>query len=190
MALDAHVLRALQSTLKREVKVGHRQLRALASAGLAVGGALGMAGTFAPSDSLRGLAWGIDGLSLVMASALLVIIYVREAQDLVAAGFLAFAVGQGLVVSGAAMTLAQSVPSFGAGVGLWAVGLALVSVPRAFPFIVRILGLAAAVLFAIVAVRIFAGARIVPTSSPLPFFAYPVLVATMIGWIWTLLRAK
>jgi hypothetical protein len=39
-------------------------LRVLASAGLGVGGALGLAGTFAPSDSLRGLAWGIGGIAL------------------------------------------------------------------------------------------------------------------------------
>jgi hypothetical protein len=165
-------------------------LRLLAAAGLALGAARGLAGTFAPSDSLRGLAWGIDGVSLVMASTVLVIIYLRAGQDLVAAGFLAFAIGQGLVVSVSAMPLAASVPSFGAGVGLWAVGLALVSVPGTFPLIVRLLGLAASALFAIVAVRIFAGALILPTSSPLPFFAYPVLVATMIGWIVTLLRAK
>ena len=170
--------------------MGHWNLRLLAAAGLALGAALGMAGTFAPSDSLRGLAWGIDGMSLVMASALLVIIYVRAGQDLVAAGFLAFAIGQGLVVSGSAMPLTASVPSFGAGLGLWAVGLALVSVASTFPLIVRLLGLAASVLFAIVAVRIFAGEQILPTSSPLPFFAYPVLVATMIGWIVTLVRAK
>ncbi|PYN92874.1 MAG: hypothetical protein DMD91_31470 [Candidatus Rokuibacteriota bacterium] len=30
-----------------------------------------MAGTFAPSAAFRGLAWGIDGVSLVMAGALL-----------------------------------------------------------------------------------------------------------------------
>lgn len=167
-----------------------RHLRLLAAAGLALGAALGMAGTFAPSDSLRGLAWGIDGMSLVMASALLVIIHLRAGQDLVAAGFLTFAIGQGLVVSVSAMTLAAGVPTFGAGVGLWAIGLALVSIPAAFPSIIRILGLAASLLFAIVALRIFAGEQILPTSSPLPFFAYPVLVAAMIGWIWTLLRAK
>ena len=41
-----------------------RSLRVTASVGLAVGGTLGMAGTFASSASLRGLAWGIDGIAL------------------------------------------------------------------------------------------------------------------------------
>ena len=63
-----------------------RQLRVLASIGLAVGGFLGMAGTFARSASLRGLAWGIDGVALVMASALLTLRFYRSGQDLVADG--------------------------------------------------------------------------------------------------------
>ena len=148
-----------------------------------------MAGTFAPSASLRGLAWGIDGVGLVMASALLTVGFYRRGQDLVASGFLVFAVGEGIILSGAAMDLAASVPSFGAGTGMWAVALALISVPRAFPLLVRILGLVASVMFAATAGQIFAGVQILPTSSPMPFYAYPVFVATFVGWIWTLLRA-
>ena len=67
-------------------------------------------------------------------------------------------------------------------------GLALISVPRVFPMVVRLLGLAAALLFAATACCIFAGAQITPLSQPLPFFAYPVLVATFVGWIVTLLK--
>ena len=95
--------------------MNNKTLRYLAALGLALGGLLGLAGTFAPSPALRGLAWGIDGLGLVMASALLTVGYFRDGQDLVASGFLVFAVGQGLIVSGAAMDLPESVPSFGAG---------------------------------------------------------------------------
>src|SRR6266481_2196285 len=79
-----------------------------------------MAGTFAPSASLRGLAWGIDGVGLVMAGAVLTLAFYRKGQDLVASGFLVFAVGEGLILSGAAMDLAASVPSFGAGTSLCA----------------------------------------------------------------------
>jgi hypothetical protein len=166
-----------------------KPLRVLASIGLAVGGALGLAGTFAPSATLRGLAWGIDGVALVMACALLAVRFNRLGQEIVAAGFLVFAVGEGLILPGSAMDLAASVPSFGAGAGLWAVALLLISMPRAFPPIVRLLGLFAAILFAATAVQIFAGAQILPVSRPLPFFAYPFFVATFIGWIWTLLLA-
>ena len=64
----------------------------------------------------------------------------------------------------------------------------LISSPRAFPVIVRLLGLVAALMFAATAVQIFAGVQIGPTSSPLPFYTYPLLVATFFGWMWTLLK--
>ena len=164
-------------------------LRVLASAGLAVGGVLGMAGTFAPSAALRGLAWGIDGVGLVMAGALLTLAFYRKGQDLVASGFLVFVVGEGLILSSAAMDLAASVPSFGAGTSLWALALVLISIPHVFPLPVRLLGFFAAVLFGVTALQIFAGTQIMPTTAPLPFYAYPVLVATFVGWIWLLLKA-
>ena len=145
-----------------------------------------MAGSFAPSDALRGLAWGIDGVSLVIASALLSVLFYRKGEDLVAAGYVVFAVGQGLVLSGSAMTLPASTPSFGAGASLWAAALILVSIPRVFPIAVRLLGFAAAVMFAATAAQIFYGVPLHPKSEPLPFFAYPVFVATLFGWIWTL----
>lgn len=149
-----------------------------------------MAGSFAPSDALRGLAWGIDGVSLVIASALLAVHFFRRDEDVVAAGYIVFAVGQGLVVSGSAMSLAASSPSFGAGVGLWAAALILISVSNVFPVVVRLLGLAAAAMFAGTAVQIFYGAPLHPKSEPLPFFAYPIFVATLFGWIWTLVRIE
>lgn len=165
-----------------------RTLKRLAAVGLVVGGLFGLAGSFAPSASLRGVAWGIDGMGLVMASALLTVGYLKVGQELVAAGFLVFAVGQGLIVSGAAMSLTESTPSFGAGAGLWAVGLMLISAPRVFPPVARLLGIVASILFGITALRIFAGAPLVPTSSPLPFFIYPLFVATLGAWAWSLLE--
>lgn len=164
--------------------------RLLVALGLGVGGAFGMAGSFAPTPALRGLAWGIDGVALIIASALLVVIELKNNRDLMAAGFLVFAIGQGLILSTAAVNPPDAAASFGAGCGLWAAGLGLVSASGGFPIIVRLLGFAAAILFAIVATQIFVGVRIDATSSPLPSLAYPVLVATMIGWIWAVLRAK
>jgi hypothetical protein len=168
--------------------VNDKGLRVLASVGLAVGGVFGMAGTFAPSAFLRGLAWGIDGVGLVMAGALLTLAFYRKGQDLVAAGFLVFTVGEGLILSGAAMDLAASVPSFGAGTSLWALALVLISIPSVFTLPVRLLGFFAAVLFGVTALQIFAGIQVMPTTVPLPFYAYPVLVATLVGWIWTLVK--
>ena len=50
--------------------------------------------------------------------------------------------------------------------------------------------MAAALLFAVVAGRIFWGEQLLPTATPLPFFAYPFLVLTFVGWIVTLLEGK
>ena len=152
-----------------------------AAVALVVGAALGVAGTFTPSVSLRGLAWGIDGIALVLAAALLCVHHLRQGCELVAAGFLVFAIGQGLILSVPAAEVAASVPTFGAGTGLWAAGLALLSYPTVFPTAVRALGTLAALLMAAVALRIFAGAPQTPLASPLPFFAYPVFAAALVG---------
>ncbi len=160
------------------------RLRLIAAIGLAIGAVLGMAGTFAPSASWRGLAWGLDGTALIVAAALLAIHHVRRGNDGVAAGFLVFVVGEALILSGAAMDLAASAPSFAAGVGLWAASLALVSASSAMPLAVRGVGFVGSLLFAVVAVEIFLGRSLTPLSQPLPFFAYPFLAATLFGWAW------
>ena len=158
--------------------------RLLAPGGLVIGGALGMAGTFAPSASVRGLLWGLDGIALIVATALLTIHHFRQGNDVVAAGFLVFVVGETLIVASAAMDLAMSGPVFAAGVGLWAASLTLVSAPTVMPAWVRVVAVIAALLFAIVAVQLFLGQVLTPLSQPLPFFAYPFLVATLLGWAW------
>jgi hypothetical protein len=164
-------------------------LNLLIATGLALGGAFGLLGTVTTSQTLRAAAWGIDGTGLVVATSLLTLKYFRKGNDWVAGGFLVFAIGEGIIVSGAAATLAESVPSFAAGTALWSAALLLTSIPGEFPGWTRVTGVAGAVLFGITSARIFAGEQILPTSSPLPFFAYPFLVATLAGWIWSVLRA-
>jgi len=188
-ALSPHQNLASFALIGKDFAMNDRTLRVLACIGLAIGGALGMAGSFVPSASLRGLLWGVDGTALVMATALLTVVFFRWGQDLVAAGFLVFAVGQGIMLSGAAMDVAASGPSFGAGSILWAMALALVSVPRVFPLWSRVTGFLAAILFVATALQIFAGTGLTPLSRPLPSFAYPVFVATFVGWIFTLWKS-
>ena len=172
-----------------ENTVSDKGVRVLASVGLAVGGVFGMAGAFAPSAPLRGSHGASTAWAWSMASALLTLAFYRRGQDVVASGFLVFVVAEGLILSGAAMDLTAGIPSFGAGTSLWALALVLTSVPRVFPLPVRLLGLFAAVLFGITAVQIFAGIPVTPTTRPLPFYAYPVFVATLAGWTWTLMKA-
>jgi len=143
-----------------------------------------MAGTFVPSPSLRGLLWGIDGVALIVATALLTIHHLLRGNDLVAAGFLVFVVGETLIVSSSAMDLAASSPVFAAGVGLWAAALVLVSAPNVMPSWLRGVAIVGALLFSVVAVQGFMGRALTPLSEPLPFFAYPVLAITLFGWAW------
>lgn len=156
----------------------------VAPAGLVIGAVLGMAGTFAPSATMRGLCWGVDGIALVVAAAILTLHHFRRGNDLVAAGFLVFVAGETLIVSGSAMDLEASRPLFGAGVGLWAASLALVSAPRVMPGWLRGVALVGAILFFAVAVQVFGGSALTPLSQPLPFFAYPFLAITLFGWAW------
>lgn len=170
--------------------MSNERLSPVAPVCLVVGALLGLAGSFAPSPSLRGLAWGVDGTALIIAAALLSVHFMRRGESLLAAGFLVFIAGETLVVSGSAMSLEASAPSFAAGAALWAAALVLISAPNVMPMAVRVLGFLAAVLFAVTALSVFAGRSLTPLSEPLPFFAYPFLVLTLCGWAWWCRRTR
>jgi hypothetical protein len=177
------------SSWRRDVNAAdHKTLDLVAGVGLGLGVVFGMAGTLVSHPPLRQAFWAIDGVGLIIASALLTMKFMRAGNDCVAAGFLVFAIGESLLVSGTAAGLEGSVPSFGGGVALWSAALLLTSIPREFASWVRLAGVVAAVLFAIVAARIFWGEQLLPTSAPLPFFAYPPLVLTFVGWMSALVK--
>lgn len=165
------------------------QLRWVAFVGLVLGAVFGMAGTFVASDLLRSEFWALDGTALVVATVILALRYFRAGRDAIAAGFLVYAIGEAVMLTGTSLTPQASAPAFAAGTALWAAGLLLTSLPQEFAIWSRITGILAAVLFASVSARIFAGAAITPLSRPLPFFAYPFLVLTFVGWIVSLARA-
>jgi len=169
--------------------VNDRPLRSIAALALVIGALLGIAGTFAPSAPMRAIAWGLDGTALVVAAALLTVRYFRRGNDLAAAGFLVFVAAETLIVSGSAMDLVQSAPQFAAGVALWSAALVLVGASGVMPRWVSAVGFVAALLFALVAVQIFSGSALTPLSQPLPFFAYPFLAASLLGWAWVQYRS-
>src|SRR6266404_3331306 len=92
----------------------------VAAIGLALGGVFGLVGTVVTEQNLRAASWGIDGVSLVVATSLLALRFFRKGNDCVAAGFLVFAIGEGVMLSGTAANLAGSVPAFAAGTALCA----------------------------------------------------------------------
>jgi hypothetical protein len=159
-----------------------------AAIGLALGGVFGMLGTMVAERNLQAAFWAVDGVGLVVATALLALRFFRTGNDVVAAGFLVFTIGESVMLAGTAESLAGSVPSFAAGTALWSAALLLTSVPKEFASWIRLVGAVGAILFAITAARIFWGEQVLPTTSPLPFFAYPFLVLTFAGWIWTVLK--
>ncbi len=165
----------------------HR-LNLFAAACLVVGGVLGMAGSFLPS-AMRGIAWGLDGTALVLGAALLAVHHIKLGHEQLAAGFLVFLAGQTLVVSGSAMELSASSPVFAAGAGLWAAALAVVSASSLMPVFVRVTGTIASLLFAATALQTYGGLALTPLSKPLPFYAYPFLVLTLLGWAWVHYRS-
>ena len=165
-------------------------LNVVASIGLALGGVFGIVGTMVTDQRVRAACWVLDSVGLVVATSLLALRWFRKGNDCVAAGFLVFSIGQAVMLSGTAGTLAASVPAFGAGTALWSAALLLTAAPREFAGWIRAASFAGAILFAITSARIFWGEPLLPISSPLPFFAYPFLVLTFAGWIWTLARAN
>lgn len=176
--------------MKAGDSVSNSRLPSTAALGLVVGALLGVVGSFAPSASLRGLAWGIDGTALIVATALLTVHYFRRGEDFAAAGFLVFVAGEALIVSGSAMGLEASVPTFGAGAALWAAALVMVGASGVMPSVISGIGYLAAILLAVVAGRIFYGEPLTPLSQPLPFFAYPPFAATLVGWAWAVASSK
>jgi hypothetical protein len=167
---------------------GGRKLNIVAAAGLAVGSVFGLAGTLVTDPHLQAALWGIDSVGLVTAAALLTVKFLRKGCDVIAAGFLIFTIGESVIFSGTAAGVVGSIPSFAAGSALWAAALVLISIPKEFSTGVRMIGIATAILFAVTSARMFWGEPLLPTSSPLPFFGYPFLVITIIGWITYLLK--
>jgi hypothetical protein len=92
-----------------------RRLDLLAAVGLSLGAIFGLGGTIVAQAQLRQAFWAIDGVGIVVATALLTLKYIRRGNDCLAAGFLVFTIGEALLLSGTAAGLAGSVPSFDGG---------------------------------------------------------------------------
>ncbi|HEY4379093.1 MAG TPA: hypothetical protein VGN01_02040 [Acidobacteriaceae bacterium] len=159
--------------------------------GLALGAVLGMAGTAVTSSSLRAILWSIDGTGLIVATSLLALTQFRKGNDLIAAGFLVYAIGEAVMLGGTALSMEASVPTFAAGAALWSAALLMTSVPKGFaPLWGRAAGCVGAVLFAMVSLHIFAGQLVTPIDKPLPSFAYPFLVLAFVGWGWATAKSE
>ncbi|HXI22206.1 MAG TPA: hypothetical protein VNH46_14020 [Gemmatimonadales bacterium] len=163
-------------------------LRRIAAGGLCIGAVFGLAGSLVVSPILQASLWAIDGTALVAATSLLAVKYLRAGVDLAAAGFLVFATAEAVILSGTAAGPHGQTPTLAAGTALWAVALLMISAPPTFPTWVRMAGALAAGMFTVTAAKLFGGQVLTPMSAPFPFFAYPILAITLLGWAWTALR--
>jgi hypothetical protein len=147
-----------------------------------------MAGTFVADPKLRAVFWGIDGLGLIVATAILALKNFRAGNDSVAVGFLIYSIGESVMLSGTPQPLDAMVPTFGAGAALWAAALLMTGIPRRFAIWVRVVSVIAAIVFGATFAEILWGVHVLPTSSPLPGLGYPFMVLAYGGWIWSLIR--
>jgi hypothetical protein len=76
----------------------HSSINIIAAVGLALGGVLGLVGAMVTQQNVQAILWAIDGAGLVMATPLLAIKYFRTGNDIVAGGFLVFAIGEGIIL--------------------------------------------------------------------------------------------
>ncbi|MCB0706557.1 MAG: hypothetical protein KDC34_14685 [Saprospiraceae bacterium] len=156
------------------------QIQNIIVVGLAIGAILGMGGSMVKDPNMQTLLYEISSLGLVVATVLCFGKYYREQAELVAAGFLIFAMGE------TAMSVGTQ-EAFGAGMALYVPALLLISYPNKFPLLVRITGGLASIPFAIAAFKIMMGED-VPSTSLFPSIGYGLFTVTIIGWIWTILR--
>lgn len=157
-------------------------IRTSAAIGLIIGGIFGLAGSFAPNDTLRLLAWNIDGIGLTLACSLLTFYYYRKGNPILAVGFLLFALGECFILASNSIHIEEHGLRFAIGASLWSVSTAMISSQKTFSFLLRITGMIVTILFTITAILIFIKHPVHPLTRPLPFFAYPFFVITIVGW--------
>ena len=160
-----------------------RTLDYIAAGGLLVGAVFGLAGTFVASPMLQASLGVTDGVAWVGATSLLALRYFRAGVDIISRRL------SGLCDRRRAGRCRERPPdprpvcrpsprgrrsgprrspssvhrgTYHGGCVRWAVSAQACSPSRPG--------------------RIYAGEVLLPTSSPLPFFAYPFLVATLLGW--------
>ena len=167
-----------------------KKIVTIAATGLLTGCVLGMAGSIIPGDTFRNLAWAAGSAGIILASVLLSVFYFRRSYDTLAAGFIILAIGEAVVFSSCATNLDENFSSFGAGSLLWALAIAVLSLQKFFPLLIRLTGMIGAILFAVASILILTGEHVNPLTKPLPYFAYPFYAATLVGWAWTILRKQ
>ncbi|MBK8505067.1 MAG: hypothetical protein IPL46_24405 [Saprospiraceae bacterium] len=159
----------------------------IACAGLAIGAIFGIFGSLVADPIMQILLYEISSVGLTSGCALLTIKYIQEKEELMAAGFLLFAIAEAVMSGGSAVGQIGGQAAFGAGLALYLPALWLISSTKKFSILFRFTGIAATIPFGIAAAKIFMGTEVLSTSA-LPGAGYGLLSLTIFGWIWSLLK--
>lgn len=154
----------------------------LAVAGLATGVVFGLSGSFAGASTLANILYAISSIGLILACAILALHFFRKENDLIATGFLVFAIGEAVMHTGTAAGDTGGQAAFAAGMSLYLPGLLLISIPKYFPLWVRLAGIATVIPFAVAAFTVFAGGQALP-SDGIVGAGYGLLSLTITGWV-------
>ena len=165
-----------------------RPLNLLAAIGLVIGAkSSAWSAAWSHKTTLRSAAWGLDGTAMgIVAGSFWRSAFFPEGKqfDAIAAGFLVYAIGEAVMLGSTAASLETSIPAFAAGVASL-VGWAF---PHQFPQCIRHLDAHRRESSQPFCLRsllrvYFRAIRSRLSPGQLPYFAYPILVITFIGWI-------
>lgn len=160
----------------------------IASIGLAAGALFGMSGQVFTEPVTQTCLFVISGAAFTMGLVLLTFKYLRQKNDIVAAGFLLFSIGEAISTAATAADEKTALSAFAACMLFYIMGFLLVCLPATFPNWVRITGLVSATLFAIASTKFYLGYGI-HYNDALAGIGYGLLTITIIGWIISLLKA-
>lgn len=186
--MSAEAIRETSATDRGATVTGTTARRLITPVGLAIGVAFGASGNFATGHT-QNMLYTVSSVGIVIGGFLLVARFARRRNDIVAVGLTIWVLGEVVVMSGGrpSQTAAYTLAAIAAGFGLYAIGLALASLPSELPVWSRVPGILAAIPFAAHVVWWELGHN-VDQMGTLAGLGYGLMALTMVTWIVYLLR--
>lgn len=169
------------------VQPGFDETRWIIIGGLVVGAALGFGGNFIEAGNVKSILYALSAVGLIVALVLLAVEHISEGHKFAAAGFALVALGETRILNPVGVSGGEE--SFAVGVLLYAPGLLILAWSRWLPLWVRLVGAAAAAVFAAYSLAYLGGGGI-DSSGPFAGTGYALFTVTVIGWIIAVIRSK
>ncbi|WP_258804323.1 hypothetical protein [Pseudarthrobacter sp. NS4] len=155
-------------------------------AGLVVGVVLGSAGNFFEPGGVKSILYALSAVGLITALVLLAVEHLSIGRRLTAGGLVLVALGETRVLN--PFDVAGGEGSFAVGVLLYAPGLLMLAWSTWLPLWVRLVGAAAAAVFATYSL-IYLGGGALDSRGPLVSVGYALFTITVVGWIIAVIRS-